>query len=133
MKYINKFSTNADYQAFTEGGGYVTPNICYVEETNGIIMKEKEFSLFPCYLVEGDNGKYGTKLFEFLVSKNLNMYDKYYFSENEKVYVNNSLIQYTMALTNDKSLFNLMRENTPSSDGIIYINNNGNNLWIYLP
>jgi hypothetical protein len=39
MKYINKFSTNADYQAFTEGGGYVTPNICYVEETNGIIVK----------------------------------------------------------------------------------------------
>ena len=39
MKYINKFSTNADYQAFTEGGGYVTPNVCYVEETDGIVMK----------------------------------------------------------------------------------------------
>ena len=39
MKYINKFSTNADYQAFTEGGGYVTPNVCYVDETDGIIMK----------------------------------------------------------------------------------------------
>ena len=39
MKYINRFSTNADYQAFTEGGGYVTPNVCYVEETDGIIVK----------------------------------------------------------------------------------------------
>jgi hypothetical protein len=39
MKYINKFSTNADYQAFTEGGGYVTPNVCYVEETDGIVIK----------------------------------------------------------------------------------------------
>lgn len=133
MKYINKFHTNADYQTFTDGDGYVTPNICYVEEYDGIIMKEKEFSLFPCYLVEGNNGKYGTKLFEFLVSKNLNMYDTYYFSENEKVYVNNSLIQYTVAPTNDNSSFTLMRENTSSSEGIIYINNNGNNLWIYLP
>jgi hypothetical protein len=39
MKYINKFSTNADYQAFTGGDDYVTPNICYVDETNGIIVK----------------------------------------------------------------------------------------------
>jgi hypothetical protein len=39
MKYINRFSTNADYQTFTEGGGYVTPNVCYVEETDGIVMK----------------------------------------------------------------------------------------------
>ena len=51
MKYINKFSTSADYQAFTEGGGYVTPNICYVEETDGIVLKpyiepEKEIITF---------------------------------------------------------------------------------------
>jgi hypothetical protein len=42
MKYINKFSTNADYQAFTEGGGYVTPNICYVTELKGLKFKPKE-------------------------------------------------------------------------------------------
>ena len=41
MKYINKFSTNADYQAFTEGGGYVTPNICYVTELKGLKFKPK--------------------------------------------------------------------------------------------
>ena len=44
MKYINKFSTNADYQAFTEGGGYVTPNICYVTELKGLKFKPKEKS-----------------------------------------------------------------------------------------
>ena len=41
MKYINKFSTNADYQAFTEGGGYVTPNICYVMESKELKFKPK--------------------------------------------------------------------------------------------
>ena len=41
MKYINKFSTNADYQAFTEGGEYVTPNICYVTELKGLKFKPK--------------------------------------------------------------------------------------------
>lgn len=40
MKYINKFSTNADYQAFTDGDDYVTPNVCYVDETDGIVMKQ---------------------------------------------------------------------------------------------
>lgn len=44
MKYINKFSTNADYQAFTEGGGYVTPNICYVTELKGLKFKPKKKS-----------------------------------------------------------------------------------------
>ena len=38
MKYINKFSQVTDYEQFV-GGGYVTPNICYVEESDGIIMK----------------------------------------------------------------------------------------------
>jgi hypothetical protein len=41
MKYINKFSTSADYQAFTEGEGYVTPNICYVTEIKGLKFKSK--------------------------------------------------------------------------------------------
>ena len=41
MKYINKFSTNADYQAFTEGGGYVTPNVCFITETMGLVVKPK--------------------------------------------------------------------------------------------
>ena len=51
MKYINKFSTSADYQAFTEGGGYVTPNICYVEESDGIVMKPYVKPPTPPYLI----------------------------------------------------------------------------------
>jgi hypothetical protein len=39
MKYINKFSTNAEYQAFKVEGNYVTPNVCYIVENNGFIMK----------------------------------------------------------------------------------------------
>lgn len=41
MKYIKKFSQLTEYQQFVGGGGgeYVTPNICYVEETNGIVIK----------------------------------------------------------------------------------------------
>jgi hypothetical protein len=42
MKYINKFSTNADYQAFTGGDNYITPNICYVTELKGLKFKPKE-------------------------------------------------------------------------------------------
>jgi hypothetical protein len=51
MKYINKFSTNADYKAFTEGGGYVTPNVCYVEESNGIVMKPYNESVLITFYI----------------------------------------------------------------------------------
>jgi hypothetical protein len=39
MKYINRFSTNAEYQSFTEGERYITPNVCYINETSGVTMK----------------------------------------------------------------------------------------------
>ena len=55
MKYINKFPTNADYQAFTEGGGYVTPNICYVDETNGIVMEPEIKEPLNMDIFEYDN------------------------------------------------------------------------------
>jgi hypothetical protein len=55
MKYINKFSTNADYQAFTDGGGYVTPNICYVEEADGIVMKPY-IEIIPIFHLEVEEG-----------------------------------------------------------------------------
>jgi hypothetical protein len=78
MKYINKFSTNADYQAFTEGEGYVTPNVCYVEESDGIVMKplvfeesweyERHFSYTFEEMVENDANMYGdfSEFYEFL-------------------------------------------------------------------
>jgi hypothetical protein len=55
MKYINKFSTNADYQAFTEGG-YVTPNVCYVTESKGLKFKPKEKSV-PVLITFTINGQ----------------------------------------------------------------------------
>ena len=75
MKYINKLSTNADYQAFTEGGGYVTPNICYVEETDGLVFKpeiieeENNGLQFPVYLVYGNNGQLGIDVYNYLQIK----------------------------------------------------------------
>jgi hypothetical protein len=39
MKYLRIFKQSADYQEFTGGGEYVTPNVCYIEETDGIVMK----------------------------------------------------------------------------------------------
>ena len=49
MKYIKKFSTNADYQAFTKGGGYVTPNVCYIEENESVAAKPEKIT-FPLYI-----------------------------------------------------------------------------------
>jgi hypothetical protein len=51
MKYINKFSTNADYQAFTDGDGYVTPNICFIEGTKGLIFKPKPKPI-PTFIID---------------------------------------------------------------------------------
>ena len=72
MKYINKFSQVADYEQFV-GGGYVTPNVCYVEETNGIIMKpeiiENNTLQFPIYLIYGDNGQIGIDLYNYFLEK----------------------------------------------------------------
>ena len=95
MKYINKFSTNADYQAFTEGGGYVTPNVCYVEETDGIIMKpeisENNTLQFPIYLTIGDNGQLGKDVHSYILSKfhevGLTSYDM-----TETIYVNGIIV-----------------------------------------
>ena len=36
MKYLRVFSYDADYQAFKGGGSYITPNLCYIEETKGL-------------------------------------------------------------------------------------------------
>jgi hypothetical protein len=78
MKYINKFSSNSDYQAFKEGDGYVTPNICYVTESKGLKFKPKvnnggtDTALFPCYLTGSttpgtiDNGEIGIQLYNYL-------------------------------------------------------------------
>ena len=66
MKYINKFSTNADYQAFTEGGGYVTPNICYVEETDGLVFKpEINEIIISTFTISDKFNMYPSKTYNF--------------------------------------------------------------------
>ena len=37
MKYIKLFKQSSDYQAFTMWEEYVIPNVCYIEETEGVI------------------------------------------------------------------------------------------------
>lgn len=70
MKYINKFDTIADYQAFKDGGGDVTPSVCYVEENEGLVFKPEIPSVklnnlitwaykFPLTLAYGDDAEYG--------------------------------------------------------------------------
>jgi hypothetical protein len=69
MKYLKKFQTNTDYQAYK--GGYVTPNVCYVEETEGLVFKpeiiENNTLQFPVYLVEGYNSP--TDIMDYLYNK----------------------------------------------------------------
>ena len=38
------------------GGGYVTPNVCYVEETNGIIVKPEIIETTPIFYLEVEEG-----------------------------------------------------------------------------
>lgn len=68
MKYIKKFSTNTSYNTFVNSGEYVTPNICYIEENKGLIIKPKSKPFFtvrdirtntvygPYYFDEGMTG-----------------------------------------------------------------------------
>ena len=104
MKYINKFSTNADYQAFTEGGGYVTPNVCYVDETDGLVIKPKVNNggtditvSFPCYLSGSisplgiiDNGEIGIQLYNYLRNKYSD--GIWSLASDEKIYVNSTIV-----------------------------------------
>ena len=41
MKYIKKFSQVTEYQQFVGGGEYVTPNLCFITETMGLVIKPK--------------------------------------------------------------------------------------------
>ena len=45
MKYINRFSNDAEYQVF-KGGDYVTPNVNYIE---GIGIKMKPIKRLPTF------------------------------------------------------------------------------------
>jgi hypothetical protein len=49
MKYLRIFNNNSDYQSFIEGDDYITPNICYVEETESLVAKPEKIT-FPLYI-----------------------------------------------------------------------------------
>ena len=73
------------------GGGYVTPNICYIDETNGIVMNPKIFEnntlQFPIYLVYGDNGQVGIDLYNWL-EMNLDNWNY----DTQEIYVGNEKV-----------------------------------------
>lgn len=66
MKYLKKFQTNTDYQAFKDGDNWVTPNVSTIEENKSVKynVKELTFTLNGGY--NGDNGVY---IFNFLFNK----------------------------------------------------------------
>ena len=71
MKYLKKFQTNADYQAFKNGDDWVKPNLsAIVESSPVIIFNSVHFNLqFPVTLIEGENGELGVALYNYLLEK----------------------------------------------------------------
>jgi hypothetical protein len=51
MKYINKFSTDADYQTFKSGDDWVLPNVSLVTENNKLVYKPKSLIAFLCEIL----------------------------------------------------------------------------------
>lgn len=39
MKYLKRFNNTSEYEAFKGGEDFITPNISYVEETEGLVFK----------------------------------------------------------------------------------------------
>jgi hypothetical protein len=68
------FKDSAEYQAFTGGVEYITPNMCLIEDSFGLICKpeiieeENNGLQFPVYLVEGDNGQLGIDAFNYIIN-----------------------------------------------------------------
>jgi hypothetical protein len=66
MKYINKFSTNTDYQTFKGSSYWVTPNISYIEEEKKCKYNVKKLAFT---LSRGHNGDNGVYIFNLLFNK----------------------------------------------------------------
>ena len=83
MKYIRRFKTSSDYEAFKTSDGYIEPHVIICEDNveNPIL---KEYLLFPITLVEGDNGFKGIELYNYLLNK---IGDTYY-TTTEEIYGN---------------------------------------------
>lgn len=50
MKYIRKFNDNSEYEQFIVGGDYVIPNICYIEESERLVVKPEVIDMLPSFI-----------------------------------------------------------------------------------
>lgn len=65
MKYLKKFKTNTDYQAFKVSDNWATPNVSVTEENTEIYYNPIGLS-FPVTLVEGTTSENGRLLYEYI-------------------------------------------------------------------
>lgn len=73
MKYINKFSTNDDYQAFKEGNNYIEPHICVIMETKPkLVFKQIQRTLKINCKEYSYNGAADTGAYIIPISNELN-------------------------------------------------------------
>lgn len=89
MKYTKIFDTDNDYELFKKGDNWITPNISVTEENISIKYTEK---LFPAYLVTGENGEKGIKIYKYLSEKYSS--NSAMLTSNEQIYVDGNLKLY---------------------------------------
>lgn len=72
MKYLKAFKTQSDYIDFkTDGSDWVVPSVYFIKDNREIVFNPKEEDggsglTFPVTLVEGDNGKLGVDLYNWV-------------------------------------------------------------------
>lgn len=86
MKYTKIFDTESNYKSFRDGNDWITPNISVTKENISIKYTEK---LFPAYLVTGENGKKGIKIYKYLTEKYPS--NGATLTSNEQIYIDGNL------------------------------------------
>ena len=106
MKYLKRFNKVSDYEAFKGGGDFITPNISYVDETEGLVFEPEQKRIFPIILtttiVSGKDMCIGPnddtiKLCEFLKENALwdgYVFHEYTFKDNEQIYIDDLLVEW---------------------------------------
>lgn len=64
MKYIKKFSTDADYQAFKSSTDYIEPNVSAIEENSSVIYEPIKTQVLQSFIIFGSSME--TKEFNFV-------------------------------------------------------------------
>lgn len=117
------------------GGGYVTPNVCYIEETDGIKMETLAKSIFPIKLYEGQNDiKYTNQIFEWLDTLQLgDNGDEYFYSIYRRSKNVTDFEEYEKIYDDYRNV--IILNDTLYSTGIIYYKENGilsfSSLYLY--